>query len=96
MIHNISDVALRSAIKIDPNGAYQKQMAQQKAQEARQRRPVENADGGGKSEPRGAQDSERTSKYVLEEKTLVFEKYNRGGDLVYRLPPSKKPLDERV
>jgi len=94
MINNISEGTLRNAIKIDPNGAMQKQMAHRKAEEARQRRPVENAEAGAKSESRDAQKND--SKYVFEDKTLVFEKYNRTGDLVYRLPPSDTPVDERV
>jgi len=94
MINKIIEGTLRSAVRIDPNGAFQKQMTQQKAEEVRRHRPVENAEAGGKSKSHNAQDSDSLSRYEFEGKVLVFKKYNRAGDLVYRLPPSKKPVDE--
>jgi hypothetical protein len=94
MINTISEGTIRGAVKIDPNGSLQKEMTQQKAEEARRRRPVENTAAGGKSESRHGQDSESLSRYEVEGKVLVYKKYNRAGDLVYRLPPPRTPLDE--
>jgi hypothetical protein len=96
MINNISEGTLRSAVKIDPNGAFQKQMTQQKAEEVRRRRPVENAEASGNSRSHNAQDSDSLSRHEFEGKVLVFKKYNKSGDLIYRLPPPKKPVDELV
>ncbi|RJQ85690.1 MAG: hypothetical protein C4519_02845 [Desulfobacteraceae bacterium] len=96
MINNISEGTIRTAVKIDPSGSiHEKQTMQQKADEVRQRRPVENADTGSKPESRDPQDSD-SSKYLLEDNTLVFEKYDEKGDLIYRVPPNYKPVDERA
>jgi hypothetical protein len=96
MINNISEGELRSTAKIDPSGSvHEKQVTQQKAEEVQQQRPVENTDSGGKSESRKWQDGD-TSKYLLEDKTIVFEKYDRNGELILRVPPSFKPVDERA
>lgn len=96
MINTISEGTLRTTAKIDPGGSiHEKQVTQQKAEQVRQQRPVENMDAGQKSESHKEQEND-TTKYLLEDKTLVFEKYNEDGDLVYRVPPSHRPVDERA
>lgn len=88
MINHISGGALRATTKIDPSASvHEKQITQQKAEEVQQQRPVENADSGGKSESRKWQNDD-TSKYLLEDKTIVFEKYDQNGDMIMRVPPS--------
>lgn len=96
MIEHINEGPLRAVTKIDPGGAIQvREESQQKAAEARQVRPVENSEAG--SKPNAKEDQKKAqSKYVVEDDTLVFEKYNQKGDLIYRLPPDYKPVDERV
>ncbi|MBT8341939.1 MAG: hypothetical protein HKP58_04930 [Desulfatitalea sp.] len=96
MINNIGEGALRTAMKIEPGGAiHDKQVAQEKAEEVRQARPVEDAASGGKSESKKTRD-EGTSKYLLDHNTVVYEKYDKNGDLIFRVPPSYKPVDERA
>jgi hypothetical protein len=96
MINNISEGALRTAIKIEPSTTvHDQQAAQQKAEALREARPVEKSEAGGKSGSK-KEKNEGSSKYLLDENTVVFEKYNKDGDLIYRLPPSYKPVDERA
>lgn len=96
MINNISEGSLRAAMKIDPSGAlHDKQATQEKAEELRKARPVENTESGNKAGSQSTQDKD-TAKTLLEDNTVVFEKYNKDGDLVYRIPPSYKPVDERA
>ena len=96
MIDSINEGPLRAVTKIDPGAAIQgREHSQQQAAEIRQVRPVENSEAGNK--PNGKDDQKKDqSKYVVEDNTLVFEKYNQKGDLIYRLPPDYKPVDERV
>jgi hypothetical protein len=95
MINSIGDNTFRTAAKADPLLAvHDRQAVRQKTQAARQDRPIENADASGKARSQDAQGDE--TKYLLEDKTLVFEKYNKDGDLIMRVPPSHKPVDERV
>jgi hypothetical protein len=97
MINNISEAPLRMAAKVDSGGAIQeKQVNVQKAEEIRQVRPVEKSEAGGKSEKKKAKTEEDTSKYVVDNNQVVFEKYDSNGDLILRIPPSYKPVDERV
>ena len=95
MINNISEGALRVASKIDPSGAiHEKEVNQQKAKEMSEARPVEKSDQGNKAEARKPKKDEATGKFMFDNKRMVFEKYDKNGDLVLRIPPSKTPVDE--
>ncbi len=98
MIDNINEVPLRAVTKVDPGGAIQaREHSQLQAAEVRQVRPVENSEAGNKPNAKDTQKKDQgKSKYVVEDNTLVFEKYNQKGDLIYRLPPDYKPVDERA
>jgi hypothetical protein len=96
MINHISEGLLRSTTKVDPNAVVQdRELLQHKVEQARQDRPVENAEGGDRAETRG-EDSKGTSKYTQVEDTMVFEKYDKNGDLILRIPPSEKPVNKIV
>lgn len=89
MINNISEGALRVATKIDPSSViHEKEAYQQTSNEVREARPVEQAGEGTKTETRDAKKDESSSKFLQENKTMVFEKYDKNGDLVLRIPPS--------
>lgn len=97
MINNISEGALRVASKIDPSGAiHEKEVNQQKATEVREARPVEKSDQGNKAEARNAKEDKTTSKFRKDDRHMVFEKYDRNGDLILRIPPSLTPVDKVV
>ena len=96
MINNISEGVIRAAAKIDASSViHDKEVHQQKAEDLRQARPVEDSESGGKAETQDSKDRE-SSKYYMDEHTLVFEKYNKDGDVVLRIPPSHKPVDQRA
>ncbi len=95
MINNISEGALRVASKIDPSGAiHEKEVNQQKAKEIRDARPVEKSDNGNKAEAKKAKEDETTGKFLQNGNNMVFEKYDKNGDLILRIPPSQTPVDE--
>jgi hypothetical protein len=98
MINNISEGTLRTAVKIDPSEAtHDRQVNQAKSEEIRKARPIENTESGGKTSSKSAQKEPATSsKYLLDDNTVIFEKYNKDGELLYRIPPNYKPVDERV
>ena len=35
-------------------------------------------------------------KYIIENKSIVYEKYDRHGKLIYKVPWSLKPIDEKA
>ncbi|MGD9366058.1 MAG: hypothetical protein PVH87_10195 [Desulfobacteraceae bacterium] len=97
MINNISEGALRVASKIDPSGAiHEKEVNQQKAREIREARPVEKSDQGNKAEARNTKEDETTGKFRQDDRHMVFEKYDKNGDLILRIPPSLTPVDKVV
>lgn len=95
MINNISESAIRVATKIDPSAVIQdKEANQQKAREIRQARPVEQAEPKSGTQAETRPKDEGTSKFMMNGKRVVFEKYNKDGDIVLRIPPSETPVDE--
>ena len=95
MINTISEGTMRTAVKIDPGEAiHDRQINQAKSDEIRKARPVENMESGSKAGSKTQK--EPSSRYLMEENRVVFEKYNKDGELLYRLPPKHKPVDERV
>jgi hypothetical protein len=95
MINNISESTLRVASKIDPGGAiHEKEDAAQKAKELREARPVEKGEAGNQTETDHQRKGEDSSRYMIENNQIVFEKYNKKGELIFRLPPSDTPVDK--
>jgi hypothetical protein len=95
MINNISEGALRVASKIDPSSViHEREVSQQKAKEIRDARPVEKSDGGTQAQAKKAQKEKGSEKFLFEDKHMVFEKYDKNGELILRLPPSEKPIDQ--
>jgi hypothetical protein len=97
MINNISEGTLRILSKVDaPSAVQDRELTQQKAEEVRQVRPVEKSEAGSQSQKKKPKKEENSSKYVVDNKELVFEKYDSKGELIFRIPPSQKPVDEHV
>ena len=99
MINNISESTLRVASKIDPSGViHDKEVNQQKAKQIAQARAVEKSDAGGQTESKPARKKEDqgSSQYLVNGKHVVFEKYDKNGDLILQIPPSETPVDRTV
>jgi hypothetical protein len=95
MINNISEATIRVASKIDPGGAvHEKEFAAQKAKELREARPVEKGEAGNETDTDHQRKGKDSSRYSMENNQIVFEKYNKTGELIYRLPPSETPVDK--
>jgi hypothetical protein len=97
MINNISEGALRIASKIDPSGViHDREVSQQKANEVRNARPVEKSEGSTQAQAKKAQKEKGSEQFLFEDKHMVFEKYDKNGELILRMPPSDKPVDQVV
>jgi hypothetical protein len=95
MINNISEGTLRVASKIDPSVAvHDKEVSQQKDRQIREARPVEHSEAGAQTRKENTEADKGSGKYLLTDKHIVFEKYDRNGELILRIPPSTKPVDE--
>lgn len=96
MIENINEGTLRIAARVGPSDAiHDKEIKQQKAEEARQARPVEKSGNGAQAAAKDEKDK-GSAKYLVNDNEVVFEKYDAKGELVLRIPPSTKPVNQRV
>ncbi len=68
---------------------------QQQAEEVRRARPIEKSEAGQKSK-KNEKEKQETSRYKLEETKIIFEKYNKNGDLIFRIPPDHKAIDQKA
>jgi hypothetical protein len=95
MINNISEGTLRVASKVDPSVAvHDKEIHQQKDRQIREARPVEHSQAGDQTRKEETKGDKGSGKFLFADKHIVFEKYDRNGELVLRIPPSTKPVDE--
>ena len=83
MIHSVNEPAVQQADRADQNNAV---MVEQEVEKTRAARPVEKADDASKSEM-GMKQDDTKSKYIPTGGTIVFEKYNKKGDVILRIPP---------
>ncbi len=96
MISNINEGSMRMVMKIDPSGPiHDQEVNRQRADALRQARPVEKSASSARNESKQAEENDK-SEYKLENEKVVFKKYNKKGDVIYQLPPSSNPIDERV
>jgi hypothetical protein len=97
MINNISEGTLRVASKIDPSVAVNdREINQLKDRQIRDARPVEKSASGAQTHKEKAQADKGSEKFLFADKHMVFEKYDRNGQVILRIPPSTKPVDQVV
>lgn len=95
MIDTINEGSVRVSTKVDHAGTiHEKEASLQKAEQLRETRPVEKTETGNQAE--GRLNEKEDSKFLVDDKHLIFEKYDKNGDLVLRIPPSYKPVDQRA
>jgi hypothetical protein len=78
--------------------AQEKKALIEKEEKVKADRPVEAAQEGAEAKQKAvaeeAEEKKKKSAHTFEEGRIIFEKYNNNGDLIFRLPPAKKPVDE--
>ncbi|BBO67553.1 hypothetical protein DSCA_14830 [Desulfosarcina alkanivorans] len=92
MLETIGESAVRMTTRTDSNLAVEhKDLALEKVEKAVKERPVESSQESSKPE---ADEREKTDGYNMEDGNIFFEKYDKNGNVIVRLPPEKKPIDE--
>ncbi len=95
MLNSIGENEIRGSSRTEPaTVAADETRTQKQAEEVRQSRPVEKSEAGQKSKTDDKK--KESSKYKLEETKIIFEKYNKNGDLIIRIPPSHKSVDQKA
>jgi hypothetical protein len=88
MIGNINEGSVRVAAKIGPSDIiHEKEFNQQKAEEARKARPVEKSEDSSQAEKKNDKKEKESGQFLVENKQVVYEKYDANGELILRLPP---------
>ncbi len=93
MLESIGESNVRMTSRVDHNHAVEdRNVAElQKTEKVVEERPVENTGESTKSE---ADTEQTTSGYNSDENGVYFEKYDKQGNVIIRVPPEQKPIDE--
>ena len=84
-------------ITITPNITINEKESQvQREQKLYELRSIEKSENSSKikKEKDNDQKNQKNAKYRQEDNKIIYEKYDKNGELIFRMPPKKKPLDE--
>ena len=94
MLDPLGEVDARMTIRTD---GYQttgnRDLAIHKAEKVVEERPLENAKESATTESSAGQ---KTDGYNLDDGGIFYEKYDKNGNVIIRVPQEKKPIDEMV
>ncbi|BBO87829.1 hypothetical protein [Desulfosarcina ovata] len=92
MLEPIGEPAVRMTTRVDNHQAVDGQdVALEKTEKVVEERPIENTEESAKSE---SDASEKSGAYDVGDEGVYFEKYDKDGNVIYRVPPEQKPIDE--
>ena len=94
MLESIGESTVRMTTRVDGNQAGDnKDAALQKTEKRVEERPIEDAQDSSKPE---SDTDQKTSGYNSDENGIYFERYDRKGNVILRVPPEEKPIDEHA
>jgi hypothetical protein len=92
MLNTIGESVVRTTTRADHNLAVEnKDVTREKTEKILEERPVEDTEASAKAET--GKDN-KAGGYKSDDKGVFYEKYDKKGNVVYRLPPEQKPIDE--
>lgn len=97
MFDPIGEPNVRTVIRPEPNITINEKESQvQREQKLYELRSIEKSENSSKikKEKDNDQENQKNAKYRQEDKKIIYEKYDKNGELIFRMPPKKKPLDE--
>ena len=94
MLEPIGEPAVRTTTRIDNSLAVEaKDVDLKKMEKVTQERPIESSLESTKTD---SDEKKNNSGYNVADDGIVYEKYDKNGKVVLRLPPEQKPIDEHV
>lgn len=94
MLEPIGEPAVRTTTRTDSNLAVEnRDITLKKVEKAVEERPVESSQESAKPE---SDAGEKTGGYNVDDGGVFFEKYDKDGNVLYRVPPEQKPIDEHA
>ena len=95
MINAIGDVAMQQTVRTNYSNENQEQaVIAKKAEQVKEKRPVEKTNKSSNSELNQRNDGETTAKNIIEDGKIIVEKYDEDGRLVRKIPPGYLPFGE--
>ncbi len=95
MINAIGDVAMQQTVRTNYSNENQEQaVIAKKAEQVKEKRPVEKANKSSNSELNQRHDGQTTAKNIIEDGKIIVEKYDEDGRLVRKIPPGYLPFGE--
>jgi hypothetical protein len=92
MLDSIGESVVRTTTRADNNLAVEnKDVDLKKVEKTVEERPIENTR---ESDASGNDAGKKTGGYDADDSGVFFEKYDEKGNVIYRLPPEQKPIDE--
>ena len=97
MINAIGDVAMQQTVRVNHSHENHEQaVIVIKAEEIKEKRPVEKSHKSANSELNQHKDEYETAKNIVEDGRIVVEKYDKDGQLVRKIPPGYLPFGEKA
>ncbi len=97
MINAIGEATMHQQIRTNYNAEiFNKDLAAQKTDRVREKRPVEKSDDSEKSEMNLQSQENMRSRNNIEDGKLIVEKYDKKGNLVKKTPPGYLPISGKV
>lgn len=94
MLELIGESAARMTSRTETHLAVeQKEIAQQKIAKVVRDRPVE---GSRESAEPEADAEQKNGGYNVDDEGVFFEKYDKEGKVIFRVPPEQKPIDRHA
>ena len=97
MFDPIGEPNVRTIIRTEPNiQLNERELQIQNDQKVRETRSIERSEDGSEiknEDKKKEKEKEQSAKYTMEEDRVIYEKYNRSGELIFRIPPKQNPLD---
>ena len=88
MLDAIGDAAMQHTVRANYDSeTHNQELAVQKHDDARKKRPVEKTESSAKSEKNLKKEEETRRKNALEDGHIIVEEYNENGEIVRKTPP---------
>lgn len=97
MLDTIGESAVRMTTRTDNNLAVEnKDVALKQVEKQVEERPIETSQESAKTEPGKEEKDSKSVNYKMDDEGVFFEKYDKEGNVILRVPPEQKPIDEHA
>ena len=97
MLETIGESTVRMTTRTDNNLAVEnRDTALKQVERQVVERPIETSQESAQTELKNEEKDAKSGSYNVDDDGIFFEKYDKDGNVIFRVPPEQKPIDERV